>query len=727
MRGMAHAHALADVHGDVALDHVLEQVAQSAGALAAVLAVECADGLHTWHAGDLDVRDAAALAEGVLEGGPVPDHVLVTEVPCRTCRAVLAVVHDATAPLDPAAHRLLAAAAAHAGVALELRTVLEAGTRESERMTRLARLTHDVATASDEQRLADVVAQALPGLTGARAATVMRLEPKLGELHVVAAHGHAEPQREHLLATAIRASEVPELAAMLNRREPAVLHVATASESLHELLSFTGSATVIAVPLIAEDQLLGVLTAGWAQDDALADTEAEVLDSLVSLAELASTSWHNLRLLAAVHHQSTHDGLTGLANRTSFRNRLDEVLRDAVDGEGTAVVLCDLDRFTGINQLFGHSAGDEMLRQVAARLGGELRAQDVVARLAGDEFAVLLVDVDEQRADAVAHRLVDSLDSAFRIEGRDLRITVSVGLAVHDGGGGRGDRLLAAADQAMRDAKQRGRNQVVMAGAEESAPVVPSLEAELAQAAGSNQLRLFFQPLVDVTTPDGGVVGAEALLRWAHPRLGLLSPAAFLPLAEESGLVTELDLWAVDAACAALAGLEPGPVPLRIAVNMASATLLDPRMLPTIRTALATRGLEPGRLEIEVVESRALADLPGVVDAMRELRQLGVRLSLDDFGTGYSTLSWLHSLPVDQIKIDRSFVMRLPDDGASVAVVRGVLALARELSIEVVAEGVEDAEQLASLRAAGCDIVQGYLLGRPGPVLLQQLVARESA
>jgi EAL domain-containing protein (putative c-di-GMP-specific phosphodiesterase class I) len=209
------------------------------------------------------------------------------------------------------------------------------------------------------------------------------------------------------------------------------------------------------------------------------------------------------------------------------------------------------------------------------------------------------------------------------------------------------------------------------------------------------------------------VVGAEALVRWEHPRLGLLGPAAFLPLAEETGLVVEIDLWAVRAACAALARAGSGSAALHVAVNVASSTLLDSRLHQTVRAALADHRVRPERLYLEVVESRALLDIPAVAERLSALRQLGVRIALDDFGTGYSTLAWLQRLPVDQLKIDRSFTAGLPGDAASLALVRGVLALARELGVAVVAEGVETTAQLEALAEAGCPLVQGYLLGRP--------------
>jgi diguanylate cyclase (GGDEF)-like protein len=655
---------------------------------------------------------------------------------------------------------LLSAYAGHAAAALDLLLALDRSRRGESRSTALLALAHELKAATDPDTIADVVVNALPGVVGCDTSTVLFWDPSLGVLHPIASSGLTSAEHEIMHAGPIRAEDTPELVDLLTRQEPKLVSVDSASAGLRQLLEALGLVGFMVVPLLGRGELLGVATACWRAGRMPHDAR-EVVTRLQGVGEYAATAVQNARLLSTVQHQALHDALTGLPNRVLFTRELERMLVESGRDGGTAVLFCDLDKFKHVNDGLGHAGGDELLRQVAARLRGVLRAGDVVGRLSGDEFALLLPGVtDPAVAEALAQRVVSCFQTPFRVEGRELRVTTSVGVAVHRGPGGRADHLLRAADGAMYVAKQGGRNQVAAttstatgasatstgtsagtsagtgATATWTAPgpaaVAPdtgsSLEAELHAAVDAGQLRLVFQPLVavsgaggpgalDVPVPDGAppqVVGAEALVRWEHPRLGLLTPAAFLPLAEETGQVVRLDLWAVRAACAALAAWPDGPAgPLHVAVNLASSTLQDPRLHETVRAALADHGLAPERLYLEVVESRSLADVPAVVDRLLRLRQLGVKIALDDFGTGYSTLSWLQRLPVNQLKIDRTFTAALPGDVASLGVVRGVLALAGELGIEVVAEGVEDEAQLEALQRAGCTVIQGFLFGRP--------------
>jgi diguanylate cyclase (GGDEF)-like protein len=393
-------------------------------------------------------------------------------------------------------------------------------------------------------------------------------------------------------------------------------------------------------------------------------------------------------------------------------------------GAPVAVVLVDLDHFKQVNDRLGHAAGDELLRQVAQRLTAAVPDGALLGRLSGDEFAVLLVgDTD---AEAAARAVVDRFEQPFRLEGRELRVTTSVGVARADREDLRADALLRASDTAMYVAKQQGRNQISVAAPRRVGPrtVAPSFEQELRAAIRSGELHLLYQPVLALhgrgpaASAEREVVAVEALVRWDHPRLGPLGPGAFVPAAEDSGLVVELDLWVLAEATRALGAWDErsGPPPQRVAVNLAGRTLVDPRLRSAVLESLARSGLPPARLELEVVESRALVDLPGVGEQLAALRSLGVGIALDDFGTGFSTLTWLQELPADRVKLDRSFTTSLTASPKGPALVRGVLALAHELGLEVVGEGVETPEQLAALHDAGCGLFQGYLLGRPGPL-----------
>ena len=712
------------------LQRITERAASAVLAPAYLLAVRSPyGGDRLVFSAGVDQERSAAMAELLLAGGDLgPSAVVVDVASTRRHHGRLAALHGEGQRGLADEQRMLDVYARHAAVALDLLVAVDGSRRGEERATALLGLAHQLSAAESSVAVAAVVAQALPGIVGCGQASVLLWDGSASELRVTAAEGVTPQVRNALLTTALRPEQTPELVDMLARRQPRVLQRGDVGPALDAVLALAGATTCLAVPLMVGDDVLGVATAGW--DHAPAGDLAEPTARLVGVADQAATALLNARLLETIKHQSLHDALTGLPNRVLFGDRLDHALLSCAAESGVAVLFCDLDRFKQVNDVLGHAAGDELLRQVASRLRASLRPGDSVGRLSGDEFAVLLPGVlDEATARDVASRVIWCFDAPFRVDGRELRMTTSVGVALHEGHGGRADRLLRAADTAMYVAKQRGRNQISCAG-QTPAPLSsgPSFEQELAAAAAAGELRLHHQPIVAVG-PDGPqVVGDEALLRWEHPRLGLLPPAAFLSLAQESSLVVELDLWALREACAhAQQWAVAGHPPLQCSVNLAGRTLVDPRLLPAVRSALATYGVPAELLCLEVVESQSLVDLPTVAARLTELRHLGVRTALDDFGTGYSTLSWLQQLPVDRIKLDRSFTADLPRPEAR-RLVRGVLALADALGIEVVAEGVETPEQLGALVEAGCRLVQGYLLGPPAPVLTASVdAARDSS
>jgi diguanylate cyclase (GGDEF)-like protein/PAS domain S-box-containing protein len=407
-----------------------------------------------------------------------------------------------------------------------------------------------------------------------------------------------------------------------------------------------------------------------------------------------------------LRHRAEHDDLTGLVNRTALVEQIELLI---AGGTHPSVVLLDLDRFKALNDSLGHAVGDELLRAVAARLRHAVRPGDIVARLGGDEFAVV-VDGDGAEAYGMAVRALSALEVPVVLGAHLVRSGASIGVAAT---GATADELLRNADLAMYDAKSQGRNRVEVFhdGLHERLVRRVRLEEALRGAISRNELHLVFQPVV--TLDSCAVVGAEALLRWTHDG-ELVDPGEFVGIAEESGLIIEIGRWVLDNACAVAAGwqrLRPdGPLPY-VAVNVSVRQLVDSDLVTDVARALQASGLDGACLTIELTESAVMEHSDQVVARLAALRQMGVRISIDDFGTGHSSLGRLQRLPVDEIKIDRSFVGTIADAADRPPVVEAVLALARSLGLHVVAEGIETTVQLDALRAAGCRTGQGYLFG----------------
>ena len=421
------------------------------------------------------------------------------------------------------------------------------------------------------------------------------------------------------------------------------------------------------------------------------------------------------RAEAKIAHMARHDALTGLANRTLLRERAEQALERLGRGEGGAfAVLClDLDRFKWVNDTLGHPTGDSLLQAVAQRLGGCLREADLAARLGGDEFAILQAAGDQPgSAAALAERLVDLIGTPYNIGGHRIVIGVSVGVALAPCDGADLSRLLRNADLALYRAKSGGRGTFRLFEPEMETHLLAqrALQADLRKALGGYQLEMFYQPQVDVIT--GRTNGFEALLRWEHPEHGFLSPAKFIPMAEETGLIVPIGEWALRQACLDAARW---PDHMTVAVNLSPLQFKAPDLVRTISDALAEAGLPPSRLELEITESVLLEDDEAVLATLHELRGLGLRVSLDDFGTGYSSLSYLRKFPFDKIKIDQSFVREMVTRPDCEAIVNSIIGLASDLGMTTIAEGVESAAQLSWLRRAGCTEAQGYHFSRPKP------------
>ncbi len=479
-------------------------------------------------------------------------------------------------------------------------------------------------------------------------------------------------------------------------------------------------------PLIAESGLIGAITVAnrltegtsFDEDDlrlleTLANQAAVALENgqlEQSLAELS-------RLKEELRHQAYHDPLTGLANRALFAERVEEQLIAPRDGLRTVVLFLDLDDFKIVNDTLGHAAGDRLLAAVADRIRNCVRADDLAARLGGDEFAVLLTDeVELDRALAVAKRMIDSLQVPFPIQGQEISIGGSIGIAVSRGLGEHADELLRNADVAMYTAKAAGKRRAAVFEPTMHAAIVArhALSAELKRSMGRGELAVFYQPIVQLDS--GRIVGVEALVRWRHPTRGLVSPDEFIPLAEENGLILALGRWVMAEACEQVAAWERGPglaPDFFVSVNLSPFQLQQSEFIVEIESILKATGLPPSRLVGELTETAMFQDTETTIAKLESLRVLGVRIALDDFGTGYSSLGYLRRFPVDILKIAREFVVPSDRDAGEWAFAHAIVALGRTLGLQIIAEGIEEEAQSERLRSLGCELGQGFYFARP--------------
>ncbi|RCS30831.1 bifunctional diguanylate cyclase/phosphodiesterase [Rhodanobacter denitrificans] len=422
------------------------------------------------------------------------------------------------------------------------------------------------------------------------------------------------------------------------------------------------------------------------------------------------------------------DALTGLPNRLLFNDRLDTIIREATrNGECFAVLFVDLDRFKAINDTYGHAAGDQVLRTVTQRLCGSIRASDTVARYAGDEFTVVLRHiVRNDDALRVAEKIVQVMETPLYLEdGTELQVTASMGLSFFPDDAGDTQTLLKHADEAMYAAKHEGRNnfQIYEVSPEYALQHGMALKTRLRHAEGNGELRVVYQPQVDAKSED--IVGMEALVRWEHPELGMISPAVFIPLAEETGLIVSIGEWVMRTACLQAKEWEQRyGLRLRLGVNLSAVQLMEPQLLDTVARVLRETDLDPALLEMEVTESISIKAVPNLVENLHGLHNLGCHIAIDDFGTGAASLDYLRRLPADRIKVDQSFVRNIGVDPDDEAIVRATIEMAHRLKRAVVAEGVEIEQHLQFLREHGCDELQGYLFCRPlQPVSFDKLLA----
>ncbi|MHA6883580.1 putative bifunctional diguanylate cyclase/phosphodiesterase [Ralstonia pseudosolanacearum] len=461
--------------------------------------------------------------------------------------------------------------------------------------------------------------------------------------------------------------------------------------------------------------------AGEPMTAAPAARHAQPYAVLVSLVDITQIREAQQR----IRHLATHDTLTGLLNRCALEDRLEHALALARRNRSrVSVMFLDLDRFKNVNDTLGHQFGDQLLREVAARLQACAREADTVARLGGDEFVVMLESLDGVGTRRVAERILAAIGAPFHIDGQELFLGVSIGIAVAPHDGDDPHTLLRKADAAMYLAKERGRNnfQTFTSDLDDRVSRRFRIESGLRRASDRNEFYANYQPRVDVRT--GRIVGVEALIRWNSTDFGRLMPGQFIQDAEETGLIVEIDRWILRAACDQLARWRRIGLPhLRMSINLSGQAFSSGQLSGMVRGALTSSGLPGEAVELEMTEGILIRDDPSLHTLLTELRALGVSLALDDFGTGYSSLSYLNRFPIDTLKIDRSFVQDLPHVAERAAITRAIIMMAQAMGMKTVAEGVETAGQLEFLSEIGCDEYQGYLLTRPlEPAAMHDLV-----
>ncbi|MEH2130225.1 MAG: EAL domain-containing protein [Nostoc sp.] len=481
-----------------------------------------------------------------------------------------------------------------------------------------------------------------------------------------------------------------------------------------EFLIRDGIQSLLLVPLRLDNEFWGYL--GLADCTSERHWSRHEESTLLTMAASIISTKQRQQVEEKIRYQALHDLLTGLPNRLLFNELLSKTLPNATrNGESLAVIFLDLDRFKVINDTLGHTLGDELLQRVAQRLNDSLRGGDTIARWGGDEFTILLPRVNDiEEVTLVAYRILQSLEDAFHLQGHELYVTASLGIALLDNNSPDAETLIQHADAALYYAKDKGRNNYQFYSVSLSAknPELLSLEKSLRYALERNEFTVYYQPRVNIATEE--ITGMEALLRWQHPEMGLIAPSVFIPLVEESGLIVPIGEWALRTACSQnKAWQDAGLPPIMIAVNLSLKQFRQPKLVETIAKLLEETRLEPRFLELEITESTAIENLAFTTKVLKELQQMGIYISIDDFGTGHSSLSRLQLLPLHNLKIDQSFIRDLTHDVKVAHIIKAIVSLGQSLGLKLTAEGVENKEELEFLKSINCDDVQGFLFYRP--------------
>jgi diguanylate cyclase (GGDEF)-like protein len=719
------------------LERITHRAADAVRAQAFVLAIDTTDGEAsdepTVHFDGMSREEALELATAVTRPGVRPPGILVAEVAsARRSYGRLIATYGSGHGFFPEEGQLLATYARQAAVALDAATALDEARQRGETAQALLDLARALAQAATSDEVADRLAEAVPLVIGGYRTTVLLWD---AERSLLIARGPQFASREHEVT--IGAGDTSALTDLQRSLRPVHFRTGEVDPFLQAWFDAEGTAESIVVPMVHGAELIGALAISRAADSATFPTERSFDDRLAGLADQGALGLAKMRLLeqerAAVNRLrrdeeqikqlAYQDALTGLPNGRLFGESLEGAVRRAIEGESLAVLFCDLDRFKNVNDSLGHARGDDLLRGAAGRLTGCLDlvvatrgGRAVLARLGGDEFAVLIAGSAAADPTGVAGELLGSLGTPFVVGGQDLFISASIGVAVFPVDGTDPQTLLMNADAAMYAAKAEGANGFQRYERSMNALTHHrlTLESDLHNALERGELTLHYQPEVDAR--HGTIAAVEALVRWQHPIRSLLTPGDFIPLAEECGIISAIDEWVLRTACAQLRAWDrAGYRTPRMAVNVSAHQFLQRTLVDLVATTLDDAGIDPRRIELELTESAAMRQPDDVAGVLHRLRDLGVTLALDDFGTGYSVWGHVKRFPVNRLKVDRSFVSGLPDDPHDRAIVSATITLAHQVGMAVTAEGVENEAQARWLRAHGCDLLQGYLMGRPVP------------
>lgn len=720
---------------DTVLHNITRRAADAVRAHRFVLALKGdADDVVVHHDG-MSTDDAYVVAAEVLTEDPDDrggSRLIVDVASSRRSYGRLVAVYDFEHIFFPDERRLFAAYARQAAVALDAATALEETRRRGETASALLELSRQLAQATSTDEVAQRLAEAVLTVIGGNRSTVFLWDPVSEQLVFQARASNDDIEPSITGAYSVSMTDTPVLGEMLRTRQPQHVRRSTADQFLREHLEAIDAEEMLAVPIQSRGELLGAIAAMRSSSLPAAVDRKALADRFTGIADQAALAFEKVRLLEQerdavrqlrrnelhIRHMAYHDALTELPNRRRFAESLQSSLaRARADGHQLAVLFCDIDRFKNVNDSLGHAKGDEVLQAAADRLRTCVRETDTLARLGGDEFTMLVHDVSgPEEAAAIADRVLDALHDPFDLEGQELFLSASVGVALYPDDGEDAQTLLKNADTAMYGAKLAGRDsQLRYAPAMNArARQLLELEADLHEAVRRREFVVHYQP--QLSTATGDILGVEALVRWAHPRRGLVPAEEFIPVAEDRGLIKAIDSHVLFEAAAQCRQWEvAGFPPVRVAVNLSAHQFRDEGLLEMVRGVIDETGVNPELIELELTETAALQDPNRVAHILHQLREVGVGLTLDDFGTGYS--SWMHLklFPIGRLKIDGSFVSGLPGDPQDTAIVSAMIEMAHILGLSVTAEGVETTPQAEFLTVRGCDLLQGYLYSEAKP------------